>query len=48
MRENLECGRRQGREGTARGKYRSKSRPRKALQCYKCKDYEHMKKDCQD
>ena len=44
VRENLECGRRQGRKGTAMGKFRSKSRPRKAVQYYKCKDYGHMKK----
>ena len=46
VRGNLEHDRRQGREGTARGKSRSKSRPRKIVQCYKCKDYGHMKKDC--
>ena len=46
VKENLERGRRQGREGTAKGKSRLKFRPRKAVQCYKCKDYGHMKKDC--
>ena len=24
----------------------SKSKPRKEVQCYKCKDYGHMRKDC--
>ena len=28
-----------------KGKSRSKSKLRKAVQCYKCKDYEHMRKD---
>ena len=46
VRGNLERGRRQGREGTARGKSRLKFRPRKAVQYYKCKGYGHMRKDC--
>ena len=37
---------RHGREGSTRGKSRSKSIPKKAVQCYKCKDYGHMRKDC--
>ena len=46
VRENLERGRRQGRESTAKEKSRSKFRPKKVVQCYKYMDYGHMRKDC--
>ena len=46
VRGNLERRRRQGREGTTKGKSKSKLRSKKAVQCYEYKDYGHMKKDC--
>ncbi|KAL0318214.1 UNVERIFIED_CONTAM: Retrovirus-related Pol polyprotein from transposon TNT 1-94 [Sesamum calycinum] len=43
---NQDCGRKSEKEGSGKRNSRSKSRGRKTIHCYKCKEPGHMKRDC--
>ncbi|KAE8673710.1 hypothetical protein F3Y22_tig00111774pilonHSYRG00047 [Hibiscus syriacus] len=43
---NRECGRKPEKAGSGKRNSRSKSRDKKAIHCYKCKEAGHMKRDC--